>query len=33
MGCAIVMVPDGGSLDRIRYFPGGTEDFHYWKTT
>jgi hypothetical protein len=32
-GCAIVMVPDGGSLARIRYFPGGTEDFRYWKAS
>lgn len=30
-GCAIVMVPDGGSLARIQYFPGGTESFRYWK--
>lgn len=30
-GCSIVMVPDGGTLERIQYFPGGTEDFHYWK--
>jgi hypothetical protein len=32
-GCAIVMVPDGGSLARVRYFPGGTEDFRYWKAS
>ena len=32
-GCSIVMVPDGGTLDRIQYFPGGTEDFHYWKAS
>jgi hypothetical protein len=32
-GCAIVMVPDGGSLARIRYFPGGTESFRYWKAS
>jgi hypothetical protein len=32
-GCAIVMVPDGGSLTRIRYFPGGTENFRYWKAS
>lgn len=33
VGCAIVMVPDGDSLDRIRYFPGGSEDYRYWKTS
>jgi hypothetical protein len=32
-GCAIVMVPDGGSLARISYFPGGTESFRYWKAS
>jgi hypothetical protein len=32
-GCAIVLVPRGGELDRISYFPGGTEDFVYWKTS
>jgi hypothetical protein len=30
-GCAIVMVPAGGSLERIRHFPGGGEDFHSWR--
>lgn len=29
-GCSIVLVPPGGKLDRISYFPGGSEDFQYW---
>ena len=30
--CSILLVPDGVELDRISYFPGGTDDFVYWET-
>lgn len=32
-GCAIVLMPSGHDLARISYFPGGTDDFLYWKSS
>lgn len=30
-GCAIVLVPKDGSLDRVTYFAGATEGTTYWR--
>lgn len=30
--CSILLVPEGVELDRISYFPGGSDDFVYWET-
>ena len=31
-GCSIILVPSGSDLKRISYFPGGSDDFLYWKS-
>lgn len=32
-GCAILLVPEGWELDKISFFPGGSDsDFIYWET-
>lgn len=31
-GCAVVLVPEGGHLDRVTYFAGPADGFTYWRT-